>query len=260
MENFHAVAVGYNFGLIPAEDLSEIKLNDVGAVRFEGKNLPLLKGQTYEDSRKLDALLDQYGEYPIKDYTIEPVIMAGQVEMVIPGFDKERDSFLWGGYAFVCDGKKIPVDFSGIGWDIDQTGDRVLVSFETGRTPLLTDWFLDDCYEADYQEAGLRINDITAEFLSKAMSISEFMVSLELNGKELDPEAIQKQGDFRITALTFSNEEKEYAVKQEVLNAFHTSLAAEKPSIDQQIGSAKNRQAASHPVSTAALEPSLEHE
>lgn len=260
MENRYAVAVGYNFGFIPSEDLSEIKLKEVGTVRYEGKNRTLYKGSTYEDSQKIDALLDRYGEYPIRDHRIEPVIMSGQVEMVIPGFDNDRDSFLWGGYSFVCEGKKIPVDFSGIGWSIAQTGDRILASFETGRTPLLTDCFLDDCYEADYQEVGLRINDITAEFLSKATSISEFMVSLELDGKELYPEDIQKLGDFRISSLTFSNLEKEYPVKQEVLHAFHTSLAAEKPSIDQQIGSAKNRQASSQPVSTRALNPSLEHE
>lgn len=243
MDTRYAVAVGYKFGFIPSGDLSEIKLKEVGAIRFDGKNQALFKGETYEDSRKIDTLLDHYGEHSIKDHRIEPVIMSGEVEMVIPGFDKDRDSFLWGGYSFVCDGKKIPVDFSGIGWDIEQTGDRVLVSFETGRTPLLTDYFLDDCYEADYQELDLRINDITAEFLSKATSISEFMVSLELDGEDLDPEEISRRGDFRITSLTFSNEEKEYPVKQDVLDAFHTFLHAPKPSIDQQIGSAKTRQA-----------------
>lgn len=259
MDNRYAVAVGYNFGLIPLEDLSEIKLKEAGAIRYEGKSRTLFKGETYEDSRKVDMLLDRYGEHPIKDHKIEPVIMSGEVEMVIPGFDKNRDSFLWGGYSFVCDGKQIPFDFSGIAWNIEQTGDLVLVSFETGRTGLMTDYFLDDCYETDYQEAGLRFHDITAEFLSNATSISEFTVSLELDGEELDAEAISQRGDFRITSLTFSNEEKEYPVSQAVLDAFHISLHTPKPSIDQQIDSAKSRQTSNDHSNPDLLKSSPEH-
>lgn len=222
-----AVAVGYNFALVPRNELVGIYFKDAGAVRVDGKNYVLSKGFTYEESRKIDVLLDKYEEYSIADYKIEPVIMSGEVEMTIPGFDKVRDSFIFGAYAFVCDGNVIPVDFSGTAWDIQQEGEKVTVSFTTGRTPLATDCFLDSCYEADYSSLGLRINDITAEFLAKANAISEFMVSLELDGQECGPVDIARLGQFSIKALSFQNDSKVFSVSPEVLEAYNENLREE---------------------------------
>lgn len=239
MDHQYAVAVGYNFSLVPEAEFNGINLKSVGAIRIQGQNHTLFKGETYEDARKLDRVLDRHEEYPIKDYKLEPVIMRGEAEMVIPGFDKDRDNFFFGGYAMVCDGKVIPFDFSGISWDIYQEGDRVLVPFETGCTSLLTDYYLDDCYEEAYQEVGLRIKDITAEYLSKATAISEFMVCLELDGEELYPEDISKKGSFCIKSLSFSDYEKDYPVDQTILKAFQQKLCEKTIPIEDRIHSAE---------------------
>lgn len=226
--DIYAVAVGYNFGLIPAKDLDGIQIRPTGTtVYFENQAWNLFKAQSFEESRKIDALLNRYGEQPIEEHKLEPVIMQGELEMVIPGFNKDRDSLLFGGYTLICDGKEIPFDFSGTAWDISQDGDRLSVPFHTGNTPFSKDYFLDDCFEADYAAAGLRINDITAAFLSKASSISEFMVSLELNGEEYSPEDICHMGGFTLKSLSFSDQKKDYPVKEDVLAAYNTSLAKE---------------------------------
>lgn len=223
--NTIAVSVGYNFGLIPAEALTGIELMPTeSAVRFQDQNWNLFKAKTYEDSRKIDVLLDKYGEHPILKHRIEPVRMSGELEIEFPGFDKERDSLLFGGYTFVCDGKDIPFDFSGTAWDIQQNGDLITIPFYTGKTPLSTDYFLDDCYEEEYAAAGFHLNEISASFLASATSISEFMVSLEQNGKEYGPEDIARMGRFTLKSLTFSNLKKEYPIQPEVLAAYNHSL------------------------------------
>jgi len=241
-DNVFAVAVGYNFGFIPADDLNGIHINLAGAIRFEGENWNLFKAANYEDSKKIDVLLDRYGEYSIKGYKIEPVIMRGSVEMTVPGYDIDRDSVVFGAYSFICEGKEIPIDFSGTSWNIHQDGDRILVSFETGLTGLLSDCFLDDCYEDAYHEAGLRINDITAEFLSKATSISEFMVSIELNGEELSPEQISQQGSYVIKSLSFENTRTEFFVNKDVIHEFNQTLDSNhKNSLSSMIQSANSK-------------------
>lgn len=242
-KDFNAVAVGYYFGLIPVKELEDIALKQTSrVVRFDEQNWTLFKADSFEDSRKIDSLLDKYGEHALKEHSIEPVIMCGEIEMKLPGFNSERDSFLFGGYEFVCDGKNVPVDFSGVAWDIKQEGEAVVVSFETGRTPLLTDYFLDDCYEDEYAALGLRINDITAEFLSQASSISEFMVSLEMNGKEYGPEDIAQLGGFSIRSLSFENDVQEYSIARDILDTFNERFSQNKrPSLSAQIQTAENR-------------------
>lgn len=69
-KDYIAVAVGCNFSIVPSKELEEINLMSSGAVRFENETRNLYKAATYEESRKIDELLDRYGEYPIKDYII----------------------------------------------------------------------------------------------------------------------------------------------------------------------------------------------
>ena len=241
-KNVFAVATGRTFGFIPSNELEGINLVQAGAVRYEEENWNLFKATTHADSRKVDLLLDKYSKLSIGDYKIEPVIMSGEIELLIPGFNKDRDSFMFGGYLFVCGDKEIPVDFSGTSWNIEQDGDMISVPFITGRTPLATDCYLDDCYADDYLSVGLRINDITAEFLSNASSISEFMVSLEMNGTEYSPEDIAKIGRFTIKSLCFENNSMIYPVKQDVIDAFNEKLEKNNiKSLSAQIQSASTR-------------------
>lgn len=226
-----AVAVGYHFGIVPREEVADISMKMNGVVLFEGEKWNLMKASSYEDSRKIDQLLDKYGEYAIKDYKIEPVIMFGTVEMVVPGFDKERDSLMFGAYEVTTEGKTVPFDFSGMGWNIEQDGDKITVNFQSGRNWMNTDnylWDDDGDYAERYKEEGLCIQDITADFLSKATSIDEFMISLEMEreGKwmEYDPEGIAALGGFAIKELYFDNGKEDFAVRQDVLNSYNESI------------------------------------
>lgn len=226
-EEFIAVGVGYNFALIPERELAGIHLKESGAVRIHDENRILYKAATYEESQKIDKLLDRYEEYPIKDYAIEPVIMSGVLELNVYGFDKNQDNLSFGGYTFICDDKSIPFDFSGTSWDVYQDGSILTIPFKTGSTLLLTDYFLDDCYLDDYKELGLRMQDITAEFLSKAIEISEFVVDMEFHGEEYNPVDIAQMGGFKLKELSFSDGENEYMVNPEVLQNFNEELQKE---------------------------------
>lgn len=66
-----AVKVGYNFALVPKIELSGIETNATATiVDISGKQYGLLAGKTFEDSQKLDAVLDMFPEYAIKDYKV----------------------------------------------------------------------------------------------------------------------------------------------------------------------------------------------
>lgn len=237
-----AVGVGYHFAIVPKTEVSGINLNHSGFVRVRGENFSLYKAATYEESRRIDSILDRHTEYQIGDRRIEPVIMSGTVEMAVPGFDKDRDAIMFGAYIFQCNGKNIPFDFDGTSWDIKQEGEKLLVSFETGETGLNTHSFLDDYYESDYQDMGLRINDITAKVLSGASGISEFNIMVELPGKELFPDDICRCGSFTIKELSFSDGQRRYPVPSKVLEDFNLTLARNnKKDLSQQISSAQKK-------------------
>lgn len=64
-----AVGVGYTFTLVPIAETEGIKLKESGSiVTVDGQDYPLMKGTAFEDSRKVDALLDVHGELKIKDH------------------------------------------------------------------------------------------------------------------------------------------------------------------------------------------------
>lgn len=223
-----AIGNGDVFGFLTQEEFDEILLDYQGSVRFEGEYWNLFHGKHEQDKEKIEHLLKQHTVYSVKEHQVFPVQMTGVLEMEIPEFNKDRDSILFGAYTFICDEKTIPVDFSGMSWNTEQVSDRVLISFTSGETPFGKNYFLEDYYEEDYAEAGLRFNDITAEFLSHADAISEFMVGVEMHGGnewgELGPEEISKLGCFTLKELSFSDREHNYPVRQEVLDAFNQSL------------------------------------
>lgn len=66
-----AVGVGYAFTMVSAGEVARagIELRESGTVvTLGGKDYPLMKGATYGDSRKVDALLDSHGELRVGDY------------------------------------------------------------------------------------------------------------------------------------------------------------------------------------------------
>ena len=72
-----AVAAGYRFNLVDSREASGIDLKDCGTVvTVDGHDYNVMKGATYEDSRKVDDLLDSHGDKPISDYRKRPQGMS----------------------------------------------------------------------------------------------------------------------------------------------------------------------------------------
>ncbi len=79
MENEIAVGVGYYFSLVNSEETSNIELVQTGSyVKIDGVEYPLYKATTYEDSKKLDNLLDKHKEYSVKDYKVKTKEIEGR--------------------------------------------------------------------------------------------------------------------------------------------------------------------------------------
>ena len=63
-----AVNVGYVFNVFDEKDLIGINLHEINAyVKFHGDIYKLNVGNTFEDSRKIDDLMDKYGEFNVLD-------------------------------------------------------------------------------------------------------------------------------------------------------------------------------------------------
>lgn len=72
-----AVAAGYRFNLVDTRETSNIDLKGCGTVvTVDGHDYEIMKGATYEDSRKVDDLLDSHGDKPISDYRKRPQGMS----------------------------------------------------------------------------------------------------------------------------------------------------------------------------------------
>lgn len=72
-----AGAAGYRFNLVDAREASGIDLKGCGTVvTVDGHDYEIMKGATYEDSRKVDDLLDSHGDKPISDYRKRPQGMS----------------------------------------------------------------------------------------------------------------------------------------------------------------------------------------
>lgn len=68
-----AVAVGYCFGIVGAREASGIGLKESGTVvTVDGRDYKLMKGATYEDSLRVDDLLDSHREMRVSDYRKAP--------------------------------------------------------------------------------------------------------------------------------------------------------------------------------------------
>lgn len=72
-----AVAAGYRFNLVDAQEASGIDLKGCGTVvTVDGHDYEVMKGATYEDSRKVDDLLDSHGDKSVAEYRKRPQGMS----------------------------------------------------------------------------------------------------------------------------------------------------------------------------------------
>ena len=72
MENKTVVAVGYYFSMFNTDEVEHINLTNVGRIKLNGEFYTVFKGRTFEDSEKVDTLMDgdivelNLREYPIR--------------------------------------------------------------------------------------------------------------------------------------------------------------------------------------------------
>lgn len=66
-----AVAAGVNFAVVPAIEAKDTALMPNGLVRVGGHDYTLYRGQTFEESQKVDAILDRYEELSVAPHRID---------------------------------------------------------------------------------------------------------------------------------------------------------------------------------------------
>lgn len=66
-----AVAAGVKFAVVPAIEAKDIGLMPDGLVKVSGHEYTLYRGQTFEESQKVDAVLDQYDELSVAPHRVD---------------------------------------------------------------------------------------------------------------------------------------------------------------------------------------------
>ena len=66
-----AIAAGVNFAIVPAIEAKDIALMPDGLVSIGGHDYTLYRGQTFVESRKVDAILDQYEELSVAPHRVD---------------------------------------------------------------------------------------------------------------------------------------------------------------------------------------------
>ena len=137
---------------------------------------------------------------------------------------EDTDGLSIGGYCFKIGGKEIVFD-----WDAFSGNEEYgFFEFNTGYG-WFNDFELSDCYDSDYEELGISRADITAELLASVEEIIEVHMNfVDKNGDECDFGWNENDEDFKIKLLevdfTDLDNDKEYIVKQEVLDKFNEGV------------------------------------
>lgn len=66
-----AIAAGVNFAIVPAIEARDIDLMPDGLVSIGGHDYTLYRGQTFDESRKVDVILDQYEELSVAPHRVD---------------------------------------------------------------------------------------------------------------------------------------------------------------------------------------------
>lgn len=66
-----AVAAGVKFAVVPAIEAKDIALMPDGLVKVGGHDYTLYRGQTFEESQKVDMILDQYDELSVAPHRVD---------------------------------------------------------------------------------------------------------------------------------------------------------------------------------------------
>lgn len=66
-----AIAAGVKFAVVPAIEAKDIALMPDGLVKAGGHDYTLYRGQTFQESQKVDAILDQYDELSVAPHRVD---------------------------------------------------------------------------------------------------------------------------------------------------------------------------------------------
>lgn len=66
-----AIAAGVKFAVVPAIEAKDIALMPDGLVKVGGHDYTLYRGQTFQESRKVDVILDQYDELSVAPHRVD---------------------------------------------------------------------------------------------------------------------------------------------------------------------------------------------
>ena len=66
-----AIAAGVHFAIVPAIEAKDIALMSDGLVSIGGHDYTLYRGQTFDESRKVDTILDQYEELSVAPHRVD---------------------------------------------------------------------------------------------------------------------------------------------------------------------------------------------
>lgn len=130
-----------------------------------------------------------------------------------------------GGFTFEIGDNAVPFD-----WDAS-SGDEEngIFHFETGWGPFFNDFELTDCFDDDYEEMGIKREDISAEFLASVHHIQEFFLGFDdENGDECTAGWYSdnaKDSFYKVKLLSMAFEDIEttehYQVPNEVLDGYN---------------------------------------
>lgn len=130
-----------------------------------------------------------------------------------------------GGFCFAVGDKKIPFDWEKHSvWE-----DNGVFECATGMCFGHGDYQLDECFDEDYAEIGIKREDISAELLASAHHIEEFYVNFEDGARDVGfghyTDNAEKESRYRLELRSVSFEDvdtgKTYDVSPDVLKAFN---------------------------------------
>ena len=149
----------------------------------------------------------------------------------VPMTNEQARSVSIGGFSFDVAGKSIPFD-----WDaFSGVENNSVFSFGTGRGWAFNDFELSDCYDQDYEDIGIKRENISAEFLSTTEHIEEFFVDFSDGNKEVGigfySDNANENEEYKLELVEISFEDmdtgKYFDVNPEVIRAFNKGIRRE---------------------------------
>lgn len=140
--------------------------------------------------------------------------------------DNDITSISIGGFRFNVNGMDIPFDWTASSGTYD---DRGCFSYQTGYG-WTNDFELDDCFDEEYEELGIKREDISAPMLAFANHIEDFYMNFIYGNEDCETgyfenNNVEKNSLFKLELLRVSFEDidtgNSYSVRSEVLDAFN---------------------------------------